>query len=173
MRNRIYSFSISLSLPFSRLNLFRKYKNILVSISSQFFAYVTYCKIMRKYRDLSSTVRHCYLFLAVFGRRFWFLSGTLTGILPFCLTSDLIVSMEVFRPSISIWFVGFSSGSLNSGRYRWFRSIDIVDEELSSSSLRCDRFDVEINLLFADFILRRRASVPSKLSPVNSDHSLF
>lgn len=118
-------------------------------------------------------VRHCYLFLAVFGRCFWILFGGLTEMLPFCLTSDLIASIEVFRPSISIWFVGLSSGSLNSGRYRWFRSIDIVDEELSSSSSRCDRFDVVMNLLFADFILRRRASVPSKLSPVNEGYNLF
>jgi len=45
----------------------------------------------------------------------------------------------------------------------------VVDEELSSSSPRPERLDVPMNLLFADFILRRRASVPSKLSPVNNN----
>lgn len=130
-----------------------------------------YRGIIGKCRDLSSAMRpcvtYCYLFLAVFGRRFWTLFDGLAGILPFCLTSGLIVPTEVFRPSLSIWFVSLSSGSFNSGRYRWLCSIDVVDVvELLSSSSRRDRFDVVINLLFADFILRRRASVPSKLFPV-------
>lgn len=112
-----------------------------------------------------------YLFLAVFGRRFWILLGGLVEMLPFCLTSSLIVS--VFRPSVSLRFAGLSSGSFSSGRYRWLCSTDVVDEELSSSSLRRGRFDVVINLLFADFILRRRASVPSKFLPVKTIDTNF
>lgn len=115
-------------------------------------------------------VKRYYLFLAVFGRRFWNLSDSFAGTPPFCLISDLIVSTGAFRPSI--WFVSFSSGSFSSGRYRcWLCSTDVADEELSSSLSRRDRFDV-MNLLFADFILRRRASVPSKLSPAKRDVNL-
>lgn len=164
------------------LNFSRKYKNILfVSNFIIIYIYITlyiFIYIITKVLEniviyYRPWVKDCYLFLAVFGRRFWILSGGLSGMLPFCWISDLIVSMGVFWPSVSTWFIDLSSGSLNNGRYRWFRSIDIVDEELSPSSSRCGRFDVVMNLLFADFILRRRASVPNKLSPVNNGHNFF
>lgn len=132
------------------------------NISAFNLAVLRIYNLSRNYSE-NIAIHHCYLFLAVFGRRFWTLSDGLIGILPFCLTFELIGSL-VFRPSVSIRFADFSSGSFSSGRHR---STD-VDEELSPSPSRRDRFDVAMNLLFADFILRRRASVPSKLSPVKT-----
>lgn len=103
-----------------------------------------------------------YLFLAVFGLLFWTLAFIVSHG-PFCFICELIASMEHSRISIG-WSIEFS-WPLSNDWYRGFLSIDVEDVDDRSSSTFRDRLRVVINLLFADLILRRRASVPSKLSP--------
>lgn len=129
--------------------------------------YVSYLQIYKfrcKYHcDHCFGQRRTYLFLAVFGLFFWTLAFTVSHGGPFCFICELIASMEHSRLSIgrSIEF----SWPLNNDWYRGFLSMDVEDVDDRSSSTFRDRLRVVINLLFADLILRRRASVPSRLSP--------